>query len=200
MARPREYDANEVIGKAVELFGRQGYEATSVRDLLEATGLSSSSLYSAFGGKEALFLAALTAHAKFEREQLHAQLIAAGGLRANLRAVYDDLVDQLSTAEHATSLTLRAAVELADDMPSVFTLLSDYLQELVHMLADLLETAQREGELRLSHPASDLAHYLLFSAYNLGFVARLDRSRERLAAYADIALSVLDAPAREVAL
>ena len=59
MARPKEFDEHEVIGKALELFQRQGYDATSVRDLQEQTGLSSSSLYAAFGGKEQLFLRAL---------------------------------------------------------------------------------------------------------------------------------------------
>jgi len=195
MARPKEYDEQEVVAQAVELFRRRGYEGTSVRDLLEHTGLSSSSLYAAFGGKEALFVEALRAHAAVEREQLHAQLTAPGGLRANLRAVFDDLIAELVDSENASSLTLRAAVEQAASMPPVFQLLSDYVQELTTMLADRLDAAHRTGELHLAHPAADVAHFLLFSAYSLGFVAKIDRSRERLLAFTDVTLSVLDAPA-----
>lgn len=55
MARPREFDTTEVIDEALQLFWRQGYEGTSLNDLLAATGLTKSSLYAAFGNKEDLF-------------------------------------------------------------------------------------------------------------------------------------------------
>ncbi len=55
MARPRTYDRAAVLRDAMAVFWRQGYEATSVEDLTEATGLSRSSLYQAFGSKRRLF-------------------------------------------------------------------------------------------------------------------------------------------------
>ena len=194
MARPKEYDEQEVIAKAVELFQRKGYDATSVRDLLENTGLSSSSLYAAFGGKEQLFLSALRAHAAVERQTLLQQLTAPGGLRTNVRAVFHSLIQLLLEPDNNSSLTLRAAVELATSMPPVFDLLSDYIQELTDMFATLLQDAQDRGQVSSHFPAADLAHYLLFNAYNLGIIARVGRSREKLERYAEIALSVLDEP------
>lgn len=191
MARPKKYDHGQVVQRAVELFQKQGYQATSVRDLLTHLQLSSSSFYSAFGGKEQLYLEALRAHARVERQQLEAQLTAPGGIRENLRAVFAALVDDLS-AKHPVSLTLRAGVEQAGSMPELFTLLSHYIEELIAMLASLLQSAQDRGEVELSFPAPHLARFLLFSAYNLGFLAKVGRDRERLEAYAAIALSVLD--------
>lgn len=55
MSRAREFDETEVMDKALEIFWRQGYEGTSLNDLLDATGLTKSSLYAAFGSKEDLF-------------------------------------------------------------------------------------------------------------------------------------------------
>jgi AcrR family transcriptional regulator len=55
MARPRQFDEAEVLDKALQVFWRQGYEGTSLSDLLDATGLTKSSLYAAFGGKADLF-------------------------------------------------------------------------------------------------------------------------------------------------
>ena len=191
MARPKSYDRDEAVQLAVELFQRQGYQATSVRDLLTHLKLSSSSFYSAFGGKEQLYLEALRAHARVERQQLEAQLTAPGGIQANLRAVFVALVDDLA-AKNPVSLTLRAGVEQAGSIPELFTLLSEYIEELIHMLASLLQSAQSRGEVELDFPAPHLARFLLFSAYNMGFLAKVGRNRERLEAYAAIALSVLE--------
>jgi AcrR family transcriptional regulator len=67
MARPREFDENHVLQKALYLFWDNGYEATSLSDLLEATGLTKSSLYKAFESKEGLFRRVVDV---YEREHL----------------------------------------------------------------------------------------------------------------------------------
>jgi AcrR family transcriptional regulator len=60
--RPRSFDRNAALDKAVRLFWRQGYEATTVRDLTDELGIGAPSLYSAFGDKQRLFLEALTVY------------------------------------------------------------------------------------------------------------------------------------------
>ena len=57
--RPREFDVDDALDRAVEVFWRQGYEATSLTDLTTAMGINKPSLYAAFGNKEKLFRAAL---------------------------------------------------------------------------------------------------------------------------------------------
>ncbi len=59
MGRPKEFDEAEVLERAVELFWARGYQATSVQDIVDHVGVNRQSLYNEFGGKDALFLAAL---------------------------------------------------------------------------------------------------------------------------------------------
>src|ERR1700726_2934058 len=59
IGRPREFDIDRALERAMELFWRQGYEGTSVADLTRELGLTRPSLYAAFKSKEALFLRAL---------------------------------------------------------------------------------------------------------------------------------------------
>ena len=59
MARPREFDIDHVLNAAMHAFWQRGYEATSLADLMEATGLQKGSLYKAFGDKHSLFMQAL---------------------------------------------------------------------------------------------------------------------------------------------
>lgn len=62
MARPVEHDKQEVIFKAMKVFWLKGYEATSIRDLVQATGMTSRSMYNTFGSKNGLFKAALESY------------------------------------------------------------------------------------------------------------------------------------------
>ena len=60
MARPREFEINDALEKAMEAFWAKGYDATSMVDLMKVMNLNKGSIYAAFGNKHALFTKALT--------------------------------------------------------------------------------------------------------------------------------------------
>ena len=90
--RPREFDPDEVLDALVELFWAQGYEATSVSDIVAATGLNKSSLYNAFGSKEELFDRALTRYIEVRATML-------GGVLTEGAAGLDDVLTLLDMME-----------------------------------------------------------------------------------------------------
>src|SRR5258706_13378598 len=63
--RPRSFDRDEALERAMQVFWKQGYEATSIQDLTRAMGINPPSLYAAFGDKERLFMEAV---GRYERE------------------------------------------------------------------------------------------------------------------------------------
>src|SRR4051794_23528580 len=92
--RPRAFDADAALGRAVEVFWRHGYEGTSLADLTEAMGINRPSLYAAFGNKEELFRRVVARYAQEEmayaREAL-ARPTAYGVIETFLRANVDAL-------------------------------------------------------------------------------------------------------------
>src|SRR3954469_9833039 len=96
MARIREFDVDAAVGAAMEAFRRTGYEGTSMRDLAEATGLGSGSIYAAFGSKEGLFLAALDLYRQRYAVPLIELLRAGSDAREVIREVFVGAVDEIA--------------------------------------------------------------------------------------------------------
>jgi TetR/AcrR family transcriptional repressor of nem operon len=100
MPRPREFEPEQVLEQAMRHFWERGYRATSVGDLVEATGVRPGSLYSAFpGGKRALFLGSLDRYSKLIVPQKLRDLGGPGASVAEVRAYFDGLVADLLSPE-----------------------------------------------------------------------------------------------------
>lgn len=192
MARNKGFDEDYVIEQSLEIFRRQGYEATSIRDLVARLGVSSSSLYSTFGDKETLFMRALERHSHQERAMIRQRLAHPDHPQATIEHLFCDWIDQLMRDElPAGSLTLRAAVELGLNKPAIAEFLSSYLDELVQIWADFLAESVCRGRLVLTDPAPDVARYLLLALYNLSFLAQMYQDRAYLENYARVVMRVL---------
>ena len=76
VGRPREFDADLALDRALELFWRNGYEGASINEIAQAMGVSKPSLYAAFGDKESLYLRALARYGERQRS-VHARVLEA---------------------------------------------------------------------------------------------------------------------------
>jgi TetR/AcrR family transcriptional repressor of nem operon len=193
MARTKEFDETAVLDKALDLFWRQGYEATSVRDLTAELGISSSSLYATFGDKHAVYLQALSHYRAVELAEVRAQL--ANGARGAdmLRHLFDALIDTLlATEERSGSFTLNAAVELGTRDTAVAEQLRDHLDDLTEILGLYLLEAQSRGEIDDRFAPDDLARYVLHNLYSLGTIATVYLNRDELQRLAAIILSTME--------
>lgn len=94
MARPREFEADQVLERATRVFWAQGFERTSLDDLCAATGLNRSSLYAAFGDKRALYLRSLARYEQGSVDRIR-RVFEGKPVRAGLREFLDGLIDAI---------------------------------------------------------------------------------------------------------
>ncbi len=193
MARTRAFDETVALERAMSLFWEQGYEASSVRELTSRTGVSSSSLYAAFGDKRDIYGAALARYRAIEREQFAAQLAAAQAIRPALAGMFAGLIDDLLADEdNRGSFSLNAAIELGGRDPAITAQLREHFDDIADLLAGRLGAAQQGGEIPRRHTAEELAQYLLLGVYSLATLVKIDPDRTRLERMAKLYLTILD--------
>ena len=114
MARPREFDEEQVIEKLMNVFWEKGYEATSMKDLVAASGLLKGSLYGAFGDKHAQYLAALR-HYHHTRIQASIDMLRGEGTpRQKISRLFDGVIEPTKRGLFAGGCLLcNASLEVA---------------------------------------------------------------------------------------
>lgn len=193
MARTKAFDQTVALDQAMTLFWERGYEATSVRDLITTTGISTSSLYNAFGDKREIYIAALERYRQAERRRFEEMLASPEPVRRMLAGLFDDLIDILSADDGAKgSFTLNAAIELGGRDAGVTAELRDHFDDLSGLLAERLAEAQRQGEIAPRFAPLDWARYVLFSLYSLATMAKVYDGRAGLDKMAEIVLATFD--------
>ena len=100
MARPIEFDREEVLRKAIGIFWQKGYGGASIKDLVEATGLQPGSLYAAFGDKRGLFLAAIDSYFEDMKRMIYSMLHTDQAAIVRIETFFNRLVSDSVTDEH----------------------------------------------------------------------------------------------------
>lgn len=172
MARPREFDKDDVIEKAMFLFWQQGYEVTSVRDLTKATGMSSSSMYEVFGDKRGIFLAALARFCEIEKANIAQMAVDATTPHAFIETLFGSI-----PSLHAPdtigkgSLSFNTMVEFGVRDMAVTELLLTHYFGIGELIAQVLEQGQRNGIVTNKLPAQDLALTILTTLQGLATIS-----------------------------
>src|ERR1700735_688047 len=155
IGRPREFDINKALERAMELFWRQGYEGTSLTDLTRELGLTRPSLYAAFESKERLFLKALDLYEA--RAGYRQAALTAPTAGAYARALLEGAADLHGDKRNPPGcLGVQGALACAPQ--------SDFRKELIRrrkfgesIILDRLRRAKAEGDLPPDADAADLA-------------------------------------------
>jgi len=196
MARPREFDEGAVLDAAVQCFWSGGYEATSVKDLVDKTGITAASLYNAYGDKRELFRTALD---RYVEGTIAARIRRCEGLspREAIGAFFDEILSRsLNDREHKGCMLVNSALELAPHDSEFQKIIAGVLNRLESFFLGCIEAGQATGAITRAMPAQTLARHLLGVLIGVRVLARVRPERALLKGVIAPALALLD-PADE---
>lgn len=194
MARPREFDVDAVLDRAMRLFWERGYQATSLDDLLEATGLSKQSLYNAFGGKRELFLKALDLYRCQRLPALRELLAGSGRARALVERAVREAAERKDPRECPLGcLMANTALELGSHDPEIAAEVRKMMLGYEKILSETIARGQREGEITTRHTSSVIAQSLRNTLDGVAILQKAGASSQRIRAVVDMALDSIRA-------
>jgi AcrR family transcriptional regulator len=197
MGRPREFDTDAALERAMRLFWAKGYEGTSVGELTETLGISRPSLYAAFGDKQSLFRAALERYAAGP-----AGYVAVALGKPTAREVAEHLLRgaadlQASTRNPGGCLTVNGGIACGDEAEPVRQALNAHRTAGVALLRRRFEQAKAQYDLPKDSDPAALARFLAAVVYGMAVLASGGASRKELEQVIQSAMKAWPAAAQD---
>ncbi|MFG0273713.1 MAG: TetR/AcrR family transcriptional regulator [Phycisphaerales bacterium] len=190
--RPREFDEDLALDRAMELFRRHGYDATGVQQLVEHTGVCRQSLYNTFGDKRALFDRVMQRYRSRVQQELLDCLDAPGPGVERIRAALQLIISRFCAQDSCGCLITRVALELTNHDPELQRAVRSWIRTLERAFRSALRRAADDGALPPDADPDALAAFLTSSVQGLIVTARTGASRRRLNAIAETILASLE--------
>ncbi|GAA4834787.1 TetR family copper-responsive transcriptional repressor ComR [Paenibacillus vulneris] len=191
MARSKQFEENAVLEKAMKLFWEQGYEKTSMQDLVENMGIHRRSLYDTFSDKRTLFLKAVERFDNRVDTWLKSGVDRSETARGALRFIFDFMIYGQEDAPPGCMI-VNSAVELAARDPEIDAKTQQGFAKMEHLLEGIIARGQRDGEFNTQQEAKLYAEFLHNSLVGLRVLARTTAPKEKLERIAAMSLSLLE--------
>jgi TetR/AcrR family transcriptional regulator, copper-responsive repressor len=191
--RPRAYEPEAALGKALDLFRKDGFAATSLDDLSAATGMNRPSLYGAFGDKRELYIKSYMRYREDSRAAMADIFKTPAPVRERLARLFAVALDIYLSGEEGPRgcFTVMTAASDAIADPQIRGIVLEGLQELDKAFAFCFRTAVENGELPKTADPKVLAHLASATVHTLAIRARARVPRQELEAIVRGAIDVM---------
>jgi TetR/AcrR family transcriptional repressor of nem operon len=193
MARHKEFDRDEALHKAMEVFWSRGYEAASINDLVKHMGINRQSLYDTFGDKHALYLQALDRYREVEGRKMFELLERPGSVKKALRQLFQGIVEgSFCNGQRRGCFMGNAMSELAGRCKETAAKTCSNMAAAEEAFYRALQRGKKEGEIKGGRDLRAVARFLYGSLQGLQLMAKATRNRKTLEDVVKVTLSVLD--------
>ena len=178
IGRNKEFDREQVLHKAMLVFWEKGFEAASIPDLLQAMGLSRSSLYETFADKESLYLEAIELYKR--RGLIKRSFVKnAASAKDGIRQYFDrHIADALDEALPNSCLITNATVGMDSPDERVRAAIKDSFDGLEECFADAIKRGQQTGEISPDKDVKTMAILLLNLNHGINVVSKMKPDRQ----------------------
>lgn len=193
MARHKEFDQDQIIDKALNLFWQKGYEATSIQALVDHLEIGRGSIYDTFGSKHGLYLAALDRYRQKQSRPTLAPLGQDLPAKEAITQVFNNLIDEaLQDPKRCGCFVVNSAVELATHDRDIDAIAKESIAGMEAMFFTYLTEATARGELPDDRDWRVVARLLVNSILGIRVMAKINPDREVLSDVVSATLSLLD--------
>lgn len=188
VGRPRTFDVDQALDRALRVFWRKGYEGTSLPDLTKAMGINRPSLYAAFGNKEALFRKAIDRY--LEGPSCHVrESLAAPTARTAVEQLLERSIELVTDTRNPRGCFLvQGALACGDTASALRRELSKRRAASETALRERFERAQAEGDLPATANGAELAKFIAVLLQGMSVQAASGATRDELRQVANIAM------------
>ena len=191
--RPRAFNTNEALDAAVQLFSERGFHATSIADLSDRLGLTTGSIYKAWGDKKGLFLAALDRYVAVHERVIDERIANLPDGRTKLSDVLFCYADWSHSEQGLRGcLMVGAAVEFATFDTAVVTRVAGALADRERRLVELMREARADGSVPARIDPTTTGRLLLCVVQGMRVVGKTRRTRVEMEAVVTDAMRLLD--------
>ncbi|WP_437962306.1 TetR/AcrR family transcriptional regulator (plasmid) [Sorangium sp. So ce119] len=191
MARPKEFDRDEALRRAIPVFWEKGFAGTSTEDLVRAMGIGRQSLYDTFGDKRRLFLEALRAYNADSIAAIMKRLRAGPTALAAIERVLVELAEARDGARSLGCMGVNAVCELARDDDEVRALTATSAALLEAVLKDAIDEGRSKGDIGRGIDSRAAARFLAATLSGMKVQAKAGASAEALRDVAAFAVQSL---------
>jgi TetR/AcrR family transcriptional regulator, transcriptional repressor for nem operon len=192
MPKIKKFDREKVLAEAAEIFRTNGYNGTSIDDILKATGLSRSSLYDSFTDKHSLYLQALEHYKNREAEGYGSiNKIELNGYQ-KIERLFQQVVKYLSeNPDDNGCLIVNAAAEMSKRCEKTNQVVCNNKESVQELFSHWLDDAQKMRQVNLSKPPSDYSPFLFNALCGLKVLSQSGATREELDNVVKVTLEAL---------
>jgi TetR/AcrR family transcriptional repressor of nem operon len=192
VARTKAFDTNEVLHKAMSVFGSRGYEGAKLPDLITGLGIARQSLYDTYGTKRDLFLTAVKYYMDRKNRDLQELMDQPGTVTDKVEQAFTTMIKVLADPDlRRECFIISSAIEQAPHDEELAAYMHANTEQVEQAFYTMLECGMEQGELSLELNIRDLSRFLAHERIALVFAAKLGMDEQKLVSIMQIVLSVM---------